>query len=341
MSQREFPSRDYKVCGIGGAIVDILAEVPDSFITDQAAHGMERGGMTLINASRARDIYAAMPPALECSGGSGANTIACLASFGARTAFIGVTADDQFGGVFRHDMQAMGVHMTTPPIPATADMATAQCLILVTPDAQRTMNTYLGAATQLNAHHVDADLIASSDVLYLEGYAFDSPLNKQAFQTAASAARQCGTKVALTLSDSFCVDRHRNDFLAFIRSGIDVLFANEHEAMKLTQSETLATAITALQSLCPLCVVTCSAAGSKIVQSGMILDIPAILPTQLVDTTGAGDAYAGGFLFGLTSGQSLTDCGRLGSLAAAEVISHMGPRPLIHLSTLLPTQDAA
>ena len=174
-------TREFQVCGIGGAIVDILAEVPDSFVA-----GMKKGSMTLIDAARARDLYASMPPAIECSGGSGANTIACLASFGARAAFIGVTADDQFGTIFRHDMQAMGVHMTTPPIPATADMATAQCLILVTPDAQRTMNTYLGAATQLNACHVDADVIARSDVLYLEGYAFDSALNKQAFQAAAA-----------------------------------------------------------------------------------------------------------------------------------------------------------
>ena len=327
-------TREFQVCGIGGALVDILAEVPDSFVA-----GMAKGSMTLIDAARARDLYASMPPAIECSGGSGANTIACLASFGARVAFIGVTADDQFGNVFRHDMQAMGVRMTTPPIPTTPDIATSQCLILVTPDAQRTMHACLSASTHLSADHVDVNLIARSDVLYLEGYAFDSPLNKQAFQTAAAAAKASGTQIALTLSDSFCVERHRDDFLAFIRNGIDILFANEVEALHLTQTQTLEDASRILQSICPLTAVTCSDAGSKIVQRDSVIDVAAIRPAQLVDTTGAGDAYAGGFLYGLTTGQPLAACGRLGSLAAAEVISHMGPRPQIPLASLL--KDAA
>ncbi|MES2729856.1 MAG: adenosine kinase [Pseudomonadota bacterium] len=329
--------RDFKVCGIGGAIVDILSEVPEAFVADQAAQGMTKGGMMLIDAARARDIYAAMPPAIECSGGSGANTIACVASFGGAAAFIGVTADDQFGAVFRHDMKAMNVHISSAPIPATSDMATGQCLILVTPDAQRTMNTYLGAATQLDSAHVDAALIARSEMIYLEGYSFDSPLNKAAFGAAAKAARSSGTKIALTLSDSFCVDRHREDFLAFIATGVDVLFANAQEALHLTQTDTLNDAIAAIRQMCPLVAITCGADGSKIVLPDQLIGIAAVPPAHVLDTTGAGDAYAGGFLYGYTSGLALAECGHLGSLAAATVIAQMGPRPRVKLSTLLPS----
>ncbi len=327
--------RQYGVCGIGHAIVDILAETPDELVASQAQFGMVKGSMTLIDAPRAKAIYDVMPPSIECSGGSAGNSMACFGSFGGKAAFIGVTADDQFGTVYRHDMKASGIAFSTPPVKAQDNLASAQCLILVTPDAQRTMNTYLGASTGLGPEHIDRDVIAASAIVYMEGYLFDLPHNKAGFEAAAKVAHEVGTKVAITLSDSFCVERHRADFLALIRGGVDLVFANEHELVSLYQTATLDDAIAAIRKDCPLAAVTCGANGSLIVTPTEVIKVPAVKPSELVDTTGAGDAYAGGFLFGLTRGDSLADCGYLGSLAASEVISHIGPRPQTKLSDLL------
>lgn len=334
-------SHQYGVCGIGNAIVDILAETPDSLIESQQSFGMVKGAMTLIDAARAKALYDVMPPGVAVSGGSAGNTIASLGSCGGTAAFIGVVADDQFGQIYRHDMKANNIAFTTPAIPATADLASAQCLILVTPDAQRTMNTYLGASTRLGPEHIDAAMIRASQVTYMEGYLYDQPHNKAAFAKAAQIAHEAGNKVAITLSDSFCVDRHRDDFLKLIREGIDIVFANEHELMRLYQTDDLDAAIAAIRADCPLTAVTRGEHGSLIVTKDEIITVKAEPVQSLVDTTGAGDAYAGGFLYGLTTGAPLAECGVYGSIAAAEVISHIGPRPQANLAELLARHKAA
>jgi sugar/nucleoside kinase (ribokinase family) len=266
-----------------------------------------------------------MGPGIERSGGSAANTISGLASFGGRGAFIGRVADDQFGRVFTHDIRAAGVTYQTPP--ARSGAPTAMCLVLVTPDGERTMNTFLGASTELGTGEVDAGLIASAKVTYLEGYLFDRPEAKQAFQAAAEIAAKAGRKAALTLSDAFCVDRHRDDFRKLVRHGIDILFANEKEITALFQVNSFADALTAVRGECDVAVLTRSESGSVIVTANRTIEIRPEQVDEVVDVTGAGDLYAAGFLYGLTRELSLADCGRLGSLAAAEIISHIGARP--------------
>ncbi len=325
-------SSKYGVTAIGNAIVDILAPATDSFIDEQAAKGMQRDGMTLIDAARAEELYGLMGPATEMSGGSAGNTMAAFASFGGKGGYIGKVADDQLGRVFRHDMQAIGVDFRTSPLENAEP--TAQCLILVTPDAHRTMNTYLGACVQLTPADVDEELIANSAVTYLEGYLFDKPEAKKAFFRAAELVRQHGRKLSLTLSDSFCVNRYRSEFLELIENHIDILFANEAEIMALFEVTNLQEAADRIAAICDLTAITLGEKGSLIVRDNQRIEIPAVTPTQLVDTTGAGDAYAAGFLFGLTEGKSLEDCGHLASLAASEVISHMGPRPQASLKEL-------
>ena len=329
------PDARYHVCGMGHSIVDILAETPEETVAAQAANGMIKGSMMLIDAPRARAVYDIMPQSVAVSGGSAGNTMACLGSFGGKGAFIGLVADDQFGKVYRHDMHAQNIAFTTPPIAASNELASAQCLILITPDAQRTMNTYLGASSQLGPEQVDEEMIAQSQYLYMEGYLYDQPHNKAAFAKALELAKKHGTKVAVTLSDSFCVERHRADFLTLIRSGVDLVFANHLELMGLYETTDLALAIEMIRKDCPLSAVTLSEKGSLVITADDTIQIDAIPPAALIDTTGAGDAYAGGFLYGLTHGKDLATCGAYGSLAASEVISHIGPRPQENLANLL------
>ena len=326
-------STKYGVTAIGNAIVDILAPATDAFIDEQAAKGMQRNGMTLIDATRAAELYSLMGPATEMSGGSAGNTMAAYASFGGKGAYIGKVADDKLGQVFRHDMQTIGVDFSTPPL-KNAD-PTAQCMILVTPDAHRTMNTFLGACVQLSPADVDEAVIANSAITYLEGYLFDKPDAKDAFYAAADFVAKHNRKLALTLSDSFCVNRYREEFFNLIKNHVDILFANEAEIKTLFEVDTLDEAVAAIAPLCELTAITMSEKGSLIVSGTQTIKVNPIPPAQLVDTTGAGDAYAAGFMFGLTEGKSLLECGMLASLAASEVISHMGPRPQASLRDML------
>ena len=319
----------YDVVGIGNAIVDIIARCDEAFLSN---HGMEKGFMQLIDATRANELYADMAPAREQSGGSVANTCAGIASFGGKCGFIGRVAGDQFGKVFAHDISAIGVSFDTPA--SDAGLPTARCLVLVTDDGERTMNTFLGASTELGAEEIDADLIASAKVTYLEGYLFDKPEAKAAFYEAARLARAAGRKVALSLSDAFCVDRHREDFLTLVRGGVDILFANETEITSLYEMNNFDDAAGAVRAEAEIAVLTRSADGAVVISDNETVLVPADPVDKVVDATGAGDLYAAGFLHGLTSGQPLEICGRLGALAASEIISHIGARPETSLKAL-------
>jgi sugar/nucleoside kinase (ribokinase family) len=317
------------VLGVGNAIVDVLAETDDAFL---AAQGIAKGGMTLIDTARANALYAAMPAGIEASGGSAANTMAGIASLGGACAYIGKVANDQLGEVFAHDIRAIGVDFRTPPL--TGGEPTARCLILITPDAQRSMNTFLGASSYLDEADLDADLIRAAQVTYLEGYLFDRPEAKAAFFSAARIAHGAGRKVALTLSDTFCVARHHAEFTELV-GHVDILFANEGEAAALTGESDFAASVSALAAKCPIVCVTHGPQGSVIAADGRVHTIAAAPVTQLVDTTGAGDLYAAGVLYGITAGLDLAEAGRIGSIAAAEVIGHVGPRPLRPLKALI------
>jgi sugar/nucleoside kinase (ribokinase family) len=319
----------YDVVGIGNAIVDIIARCDDDFLSK---HDLAKGFMRLIDAEEANRLYAAMGPAVERSGGSAANTIAGLASFGAKCGFIGRVAADQFGGIFRHDIRSLDVAYETPP--ASDGAPTARCLILVTPDGERTMNTFLGASVDFTADDLDTALIETARIVYLEGYLFDRDDAKAAFREAAQAAKAAGAKVALSLSDAFCVDRHRPDFQAFVREGADIVFANEKEIASLYEVNSFEEAARAALQDLEMAVLTRSEEGSVIVASGETIEIAAESVPQVVDVTGAGDLYAAGFLYGLTKGAPLAACGKLGSLAAAEVIGHIGARPETSLRKL-------
>jgi sugar/nucleoside kinase (ribokinase family) len=323
----------FDVLGIGNAIVDVVARTDDAFLSK---HDMRKGGMALIDAAHAESLYAAMPSGQESSGGSAANTCAVAAALGGRVAYLGKVADDQLGGVFRHDVTAAGVHF--PSAPLVGGAPTARCLILVTPDGQRTMNTYLGACVAFTEADVDAALVADSVVLYLEGYLFDPPAAQAAFRRAAAAAHAAKRQVALSLSDPFCVDRHRTSFRALVRQEVDILFANEMEITSLYEVNAFEDAMEAARRDVELAVLTRSEAGSVILRGAETVSVAAE-PAQVVDTTGAGDAYAAGFLAGLTSGRSLPVCGRLGSIAAAEIISHYGARPTSDLRKLAAVVD--
>lgn len=318
----------FDILGIGNAIVDVVARADDVFLS---RHDMRKGSMTLIDSDTAEAIYAAMPPGQESSGGSAANTCAVAAALGARVAYLGKVADDELGAVFRHDIRAIGVHFPSAPLSGAAP--TARCLILVTPEGQRTMNTFLGACVTFGEADVDAALVADAAVTYLEGYLFDPPEAQLAFRRAAAAAHAAGRQVALSLSDPFCVDRHRAAFLELVKQDVDILFANEAEVTSLYETNTFEAAIEAARSDVALAALTRSEAGSVILRGGETVEITAE-PTQVVDTTGAGDAYAAGFLAGLTAGRSLPVCGKLASIAAAEVISHYGARPEADLKKL-------
>ncbi len=318
------------VLGIGNAIVDVLSHAEDSFLD---SHGLTKGAMALIDPDQVKMLYDAMGSGVEISGGSAANTIAGLASFGGRGAFIGKVRDDQLGEVFAHDIRALGVRFDTRP---TSDGAsTARCLILVTPDAQRTLNTFLGACVELRPEDIDADLVEASAVTYLEGYLWDPPRAKNAFRKAVEIAHNAGRKVALTLSDSFCVDRYRDEFCALVAGGADIVFANETELLSLYGVDTFDEGLRAIRENCEVAVLTRSEKGSVIVDHEEVHVIDAAPVEHVVDTTGAGDLFAAGFLYGYTRGDGLAECGRLGSLAAAEIISHFGARPDVALSTLV------
>lgn len=319
----------YDVVGIGNAIVDIIGRCNDAFL---AAHGAPKGHMRLVDAETVATLYKAMGPAIEISGGSAANTMTGIASLGGKAAFIGKIADDELGQIFGHDIRAAGVAFQTKP--SGSAQPTARSLILVTPDGERTMNTFLGAAPELDQREVDADLIAAGQVVYLEGYLFDRPEAKAAFRQAVKIAKGAGRKVALTLSDSFCVDRHRAEFLDLIRAGVDVLFANESEITSLYRVGSFDEAVRQSRGACEIAVLTRSAKGSLILSGEKAITVAPEPVARVVDTTGAGDLYAAGFLYGLTAGKPLETCGRLGSLAAAEIISHVGARPETPLAAL-------
>nr|WP_279347261.1 adenosine kinase [Govania unica] len=289
--------------------------------------------MTLIDEARALAIYERLGAAIECSGGSAANTIAGLASFGARTAFTGKTRNDQLGDVFGHDIRALGVNFST--LQKTDGPATARCLVVVTPDAQRSMATYLGASVSLAPADIDPELVAAAKVTYLEGYLWDPPQAKEAFLVAMDIAHAAGNKVALSLSDAFCVDRYRAEFRNLVDKHIDVLFANEQEILSLYEVAGFEAAVAAVRGSADVAVLTRGDKGAVIVTENDVLAVPAAAVANLVDTTGAGDLYAAGFLHGLTRGLPLGECGRLAGLAAAEVISHYGARPEISLKTLV------
>lgn len=318
------------VVGIGNAIVDIIASADDAFLE---AQGMSKGAMMLVDERRAEAIYAQMGPTMISSGGSAGNTIAGIASLGGRTGYIGKVCDDEFGQAFRHDITATGTIFRTPP--AGDGPGTAQCLILVTPDSQRTMNTYLGACVNIGPEDIDEELIRSAQYTYLEGYLYDDSAAKRAFHSAGEIAHAAGRRVALSLSDAFCVERHRKDFLALVEHHVDVLFGNQGEIETLFECG-WDDAIARLRRLTDLAAITRGPGGSVVVAKNELVEIAAEPVPRIVDTTGAGDLYAAGFLFGLTRDASLPECGRLGSIAAAEIISHFGARPQTPLHKLVP-----
>ncbi len=313
---------------MGNALVDVLAFADDKFV---ARTGVEPGAMTMVDAARSDEIYAEMGAAIEASGGSAANTAAGVASFGGKGAYIGRVADDTFGKVFSHDLRSVGVHFDAPF--ATTGSPTGRCLVIVTPDAQRTMCTFLGAGAELDESYVDEAIVASAAVTYLEGYIWDPPAAKDAVRRAAAIAHRSDQRVALTLSDPFCVDRHRAEFLELIEGHIDILFANEDEITSLYEVDTFDEALHHVRGHCEIAALTRGPHGSVIVAGDDVHVIDAH-PAEVVDTTGAGDLYAAGFLYGLTHGRDLATCGQLASLGAAEVISHLGARPAVALAEL-------
>jgi sugar/nucleoside kinase (ribokinase family) len=317
----------FDVLCIGNAIVDIIARCDEAFLVDNA---IIKGAMNLIDAERAELLYSRMGPAIEASGGSAGNTAAGIASFGSRSAYFGKVADDQLGKIFNHDIRAQGVHFETRPLPDTPP--TARSMIFVTPDGERSMNTYLGACVELGPEDVEADVVAGSKVTYFEGYLWDPPRAKDAIRLCADIGHKHGREMSMTLSDPFCVDRYRNEFLELMRSGtIDIIFANADEAKSLYQTDNFEHAVSQLRKDCKLAAITRSEHGSVIVRGDERYDIDAIDIDEVVDTTGAGDLYAAGFLHGYAHGKPLDVCGRLGSLAAGLVIQQIGPRPQLSL----------
>jgi sugar/nucleoside kinase (ribokinase family) len=320
---------DIDVIAIGNALVDVISHANDAFL---ARFGLAKGTMHLIEESRANELYAAMGPGIEISGGSAANTAVGVASFGGRAHYVGKVKDDQLGEVFGHDLRSTGVGFNTPS--AVDGSPTGRCLILVTPDAQRTMNTFLGASVQLRPEDVEEELIARGRILFLEGYLFDPPQAQEAFRVASRMAHAAGRKVALSLCDPFCVDRHRQPFRELVAHHVDVLFANETEICSLYEVDDFDDAMQRVRGQCEIAALTRSERGSLIVAGNDVHVVDPVPVERLVDTTGAGDLYAAGFLYGLSQDYDLPSCGRLGSLAASEVISHVGARPEVPLSEL-------
>lgn len=319
----------YDVVGVGNAIVDVITHAGEDFLAD---HGLAKGAMTLIDADRAVALYKAMGPGAESSGGSAANTVAGVASFGGRAGFIGKVRNDQLGDIFGHDIRAAGVDFAVAP--GTDGPPTARCLILVTPDAQRTMNTFLGISSLLAPADVDPDLVAASSIVYCEGYIWDVPQAKEAIVKAFDHVHEAGGKVSFALSDGFCVDRHRAEFHDLVDDRVDILFANEDEICSLGEVDDFDAALEAVRGRCEVAVLTRSEKGSVVVTADETHEIPAEPVDDVVDTTGAGDLYAAGFLHGYTADLDLTLCGRLGAAAAAEVITHLGARPEVPLTEI-------
>lgn len=315
--------------GIGNALVDVLTHESEEFIE---ANGLVKGAMTLIDTDRAEELYAAMGSGIEVSGGSAANTISGIASFGGKAAYIGRVFDDQLGAVFAHDLRSTGVVFRAEP--ATDGPPTGRCLIVVTPDAQRTMNTYLGSSEYFGPEHVDGDLIASAKVTFFEGYLFDRPEAKEAYWKASRIAHDAGREVALTLSDTFCVERHRSEWRDLVADQVDILFANEHEALALYEVDTVDEALAAARADVEVAIITRGPAGSIVARGDVVEEIDPH-PVEVVDTTGAGDLYAAGFLFGYTRARSMAECGQLGSVAASAVLGHTGARPGVSLDQLI------
>ena len=315
---------------IGNAIVDILSRTEDNFLVD---NGIIKGAMNLIDAERAKLLYSRKGPAIEASGGSAGNTAAGIASLGGRSAFFGKVAADELGRIYTHDIRGQGVAFDTPPLLDSAP--TAQCMIFVTPDGERSMNTYLGACVELGIEDIESSKVSAAQVVYFEGYLWDPPRAKEAILLAAKIAHEHGREVSMTLSDPFCVDRYRDEFLDLMRSGtVDIVFANEAEVKSLYQTSSFESALEALRGDCKLAAVTRSELGSIILRGDETVEVKAIEIDALVDTTGAGDLYAAGFLFGYTNGYTLEECGNFGSLAAGIVIQQIGPRPMHNLKDL-------
>ena len=330
----DLPAADFDVLGIGNALVDVLSQEGDEFLDGLE---MVKGSMTLIDTDRAEQIYAAMRARTEASGGSAANTLSGVASFGGKAAYIGRVRDDGLGKAFGHDLNSLGVHFSAER--AVDGDPTGRCMIIVTPDGERTLNTYLGASAALGPDHLDLDLVRRAKVTFLEGYLFDRDEAKEAFRLAAATAHEAGAKVSLTLSDSFCVQRHRADFADLVERGVDILFANEDEIMELYGVDSFEAGLEAVRGSCEIAALTRGKEGSVVVTADELVEVEAHQIPKRVDTTGAGDLYAAGFLYGITQGRSLHDSGRLGSVAAAAVIGHIGPRPGLSLAQMVHLVD--
>lgn len=320
----------FDVLGIGNAIVDILVNVEDDFLS---AHDIPRGSMQLVDEETSDRLYSKLGTAIECSGGSAANTIAGLASLGSKVAYIGKIKDDQLGRVFAHDINSLGITFTTEK--DVSGVSTARCLVMVSPDAERTMCTYLGACVNLTEKDIDPDMVASAAVTYMEGYLWDPEHAKAAFRKAMTLAHNAGRKTSLSLSDSFCVSRYKQEFLHLAEHEIDILFANEDELLMLYDTQNFEEAVKAVQQHCEVAAITRSAKGCTIISADEIVEINGYLVNELVDTTGAGDLFAAGFLHGYSQNRDLRTCGRMGNLAASEVITHMGARPDVNLKQYL------
>lgn len=323
----------FDVCAVGNAIVDIIATADDAFL---AVHEIQKGGMTLIEETRANFLYDRLGQTIQMSGGSAANTAAGIASLGGTPAYIGKVKEDLLGKIFRHDLRGLGVRFVTRSLDDGA--ATGRCIVIVTPDAQRSMNTFLGAATEISPADIDPEIVKAAQVTYLEGYLFDKPSAQESFHTAASMAHAADRQVALSLSDTFCAERHRDAFRNLIKGKIDILIANEKEIMALYGVNSFEEAIKAATADCSFVVGTRSAKGAVVMHKGEVTEIPAERVEKVLDTTGAGDLFAAGFLYGVTHGFDMATAGRIGAIAAAEIISHFGPRPQRSLRELVATK---
>lgn len=318
------------VIGVGNAIVDVLAKVDDRFLN---SHGIKKGSMTLIDHEQAERLYNAMPPSVEKSGGSAANTMAGIVSLGGSAAFIGKVKQDELGKIFKHDLKAIGVQYATEAL--AHGVGTARCLVMVTPDSERSMATYLGATREINIDDINEELIASAKVTYLEGYLWDEQHAKDAMREAVRIAVKHGNEIALSLSDPFCVQRHKEELMELIKRHVDILFANEAEIKELFNVTDIKDAIPNLREICKTTAITLGAKGSVIIAGEDVHEIESGKNLNVVDTTGAGDLYASGFLFGYTQGKSLAECGRIATIAASEVIQHIGARPESKLSEMI------
>lgn len=329
--------KKYQVVGIGNALVDILAHCEDQFLQDT---GVEKGIMQLIDTDRAAELYGKMGPAKEISGGSAANTIAGIASLGGRTAYVGKVKADQLGDIFAHDIQAQGADFEVPRAPTDEGHETGRCMVLVTPDAERSMSTYLGVSEQLGPDDIDPAQMAEADWIYLEGYRFDGSASHAAFAKAIEACKGAGGKVSVTLSDPFCVERHRDAFRDMIRDHVDLLFCNEHEMMAMYQTDDLQAAVDQAAAEVEIVACTIGAKGAIVCGGGQQFTVPTDA-ADVVDVTGAGDLFAAGFLYGVANGHDLETCGRMGNIAAGEVISHIGARPEQDLAELFKAAGVA